>query len=438
MPSSGSPVPSPRSIAELSAAANEYDFDPAVHLRYWIRSASAILRQANVYDDEGAYDEAYILYLRYAQLVLNRLHTHPEAKKTPERTKLMALSKKTTPILSRLQVLKPIIEQANAAFEQRNRQLTKRREELAKFRKSTETEEIRADSTDAVNKVDYSLDMRGLAVADHPELLRLQQQSQLPLARESELAVAPHDPYSYPSLPSRDNGTRTVSSMSSVLPPERPPKLPSYGHATESPTPVILPSKSIEHKSTATTEGGAQLRTVFLPSELRSSFLEIALPNTRNKLETCGILCGILNRNAFFITHLVVPEQESTTDTCATKDEEGLFNYLDENDLFTLGWIHTHPTQTCFLSSVDLHTQNSYQLMLAESIAIVCAPMHEPAWGIFRLTDPPGIKAITNCRQPGTFHPHAEKNIYTNAKLPAGHVFIRDGLPLKIVDLRNA
>jgi len=36
----------------------------------------------------------------------------------------------------------------------------------------------------------------------------------------------------------------------------------------------------------------------------------------------------------------------------------------------------THPTQTAFLSSVDLHTHSSYQLMLPEAIAIVCAPKH--------------------------------------------------------------
>ncbi|KAK7205725.1 hypothetical protein BZA70DRAFT_276897 [Myxozyma melibiosi] len=131
-----------------------------------------------------------------------------------------------------------------------------------------------------------------------------------------------------------------------------------------------------------------------------------------------------------------MPKQEATTDTCATTDEEGMFGFLDEHELFTLGWIHTHPTQTCFLSSVDLHTQNSYQLMLSEAIAIVCAPMHEPSWGVFRLTDPPGIRAITSCRRPGTFHPHEERDIYTTCRMPAGHVSVRGGLPFSVVDMR--
>jgi STAM-binding protein len=52
----------------------------------------------------------------------------------------------------------------------------------------------------------------------------------------------------------------------------------------------------------------------------------------------------------------------------------------------TLGWIHTHPTQTCFLSSIDLHTHFSYQVMLPEAIAIVMAPTSVPDSGIFSLS----------------------------------------------------
>jgi STAM-binding protein len=34
----------------------------------------------------------------------------------------------------------------------------------------------------------------------------------------------------------------------------------------------------------------------------------------------------------------------------------------------------THPTQTAFLSSVDMHTHFAYQKMLPEAVAIVCSP----------------------------------------------------------------
>ena len=80
-------------------------------------------------------------------------------------------------------------------------------------------------------------------------------------------------------------------------------------------------------------------------------------------------------------------------------------------------------------------------MMLAESIAIVCAPSkgdvtHGGDWGAYRLTDPPGKKAILNCDQPGIFHPHDVENIYTDALRP-GHVVEAKGMQFEVVDLRN-
>ena len=121
-------------------------------------------------------------------------------------------------------------------------------------------------------------------------------------------------------------------------------------------------------------ENGTPLRTIFLPPDLRHRFLTLAASNTRQNIETCGILCGTLIANALFISRLVLPEQTGTSDTCETVNENRLFDYVDGEDLMMLGWIHTHPTQTCFMSSRDLHTHAGYQVMLPESIAIVCAP----------------------------------------------------------------
>ena len=59
------------------------------------------------------------------------------------------------------------------------------------------------------------------------------------------------------------------------------------------------------------------------------------------------------------------------------------------------------------------------------------------SWGCFRLTDPPGMKAILGCTQTGLFHPHAEGNIYTDALRP-GHVFEAKGMEFEVVDMRVA
>jgi len=210
-------------------------------------------------------------------------------------------------------------------------------------------------------------------------------------------------------------------------------KLPFSGD-TASPRSNLDPS-SYTFKPSAYLENGTPLRSVFLPANLRSRFLSLAGPNTHRNLETCGILCGTLVSNALFISRLVIPEQISTSDTCETTNESAIFDYCDSEDLIMLGWIHTHPSQTCFMSSRDLHTHSGYQVMLPESIAIVCAPSKDPDWGVFRLTDPPGLKTVLNCTQTGLFHPHAEDNIYTGALRP-GHVFEVNGLEYETVDLR--
>jgi STAM-binding protein len=116
-------------------------------------------------------------------------------------------------------------------------------------------------------------------------------------------------------------------------------------------------------------------------------------------------------------------------------EEELVMSFTEERRLITLGWIHTHPTQSCFMSSVDLHTHSGFQRMLPESFAVVCAPTSTPNFGIFRLTDPPGLQAILDCTQKEAFHPHPPVPIYTDAD--KGHVQIKDTLTLEIVDLRD-
>lgn len=176
------------------------------------------------------------------------------------------------------------------------------------------------------------------------------------------------------------------------IPPPRPPKendREAYGDippARPEKTALAPPDSTPEHKPSDYTfrpsaylESGEPLRPVFLPPRLRNEFLKYAEPNTRRNLETCGMLCGTLISNALFISKVVIPEQESTSDTCDTVNENALFEYCDSEDLMVLGWIHTHPTQSCFMSSRDLHTQSGYQTMIPESIAIVCAPSRTPS-----------------------------------------------------------
>ena len=183
------------------------------------------------------------------------------------------------------------------------------------------------------------------------------------------------DPEQTPEPPPKEY---TCTRTSPPLPAKNPLKgLDSPGKLAmikEASLPRELSPSEFTFRPSAYLENGSPLRTIFLPPELRTRFLSIAEPNTTMDLETCGILCGTLISNALFISKLVIPEQKGTSDTCETLNETRIFDYVDGEDLMVLGWIHTHPTQTCFMSSRDLHTHSGYQVMISESIAIVCAP----------------------------------------------------------------
>lgn len=175
---------------------------------------------------------------------------------------------------------------------------------------------------------------------------------------------------------------------------------------------------------------------VHISTKMMDSFMRLAKSNTVRNLETCGVLAGSLKNRKFFVTTLIIPKQESTSDSCQTTNEEEIFDYQDKQSLFPLGWIHTHPTQSCFMSSVDLHTHYSYQIMLPESIAIVMAPKDcSRTHGIFRLTSPGGMSVIRQCQQRG-FHPHKDPpdggRIYDHCS----DVYMNPNLKFDVVDLR--
>ncbi|KAJ1813171.1 hypothetical protein LPJ75_003306, partial [Coemansia sp. RSA 2598] len=233
--------------------------------------------------------------------------------------------------------------------------------------------------------------------------------------------------------------------------PMLPPKPQEYNEGTDRPEAQLeqvsagiddsaksfMPPCLINSAHYSLTEGGVRMRPIQMPEGIFEEFIDIASENTSANLETCGVLCGkqVPGQEALIMTTLIIPKQSATSDTCTTEHEEELFVEQMDRDLITLGWIHTHPSQTCFMSSLDLHTQCSYQLMLPEAIAIVCAPKHEPRFGIFRLTDPTGIDVIQNCKEKSTFHPHDQsKTIYKDADTDGHVIFVN--YDFDIIDIR--
>ncbi|KAJ8439539.1 hypothetical protein Cgig2_007056 [Carnegiea gigantea] len=208
------------------------------------------------------------------------------------------------------------------------------------------------------------------------------------------------------------------------------------------------------------------LKDVHISAQLLEDFLQIAADNTSKDLETCGVLGASLREETFYATTLIVPKQESTSSSAL--HEEEIFNIQNDRSLFPLGWIHvcpllnprvttsfdmcttflgthswlilpvfqTHPSQSCFMSSIDLHTQYPYQVMVPEAIAIVVAPTDKTrSYGIFRLTDPSGMTVIRECEEKG-FHPHRDSSDGRPLYEQCSHVYINPNLRFEIFDLR--
>ncbi|GMM36032.1 hypothetical protein DASC09_033570 [Saccharomycopsis crataegensis] len=288
---------------------------------------------------------------------------------------------------------------------------------------------------------DHDVDEESILVPDYPTIANEPSLIKMykPFQQSPEEQSTPHP------LPDGEDAINFTNSPITISSPQRPPKVKSAEEIKSANNSKISINDQesandvdvVDHQVEAFTEGGIPLKTVFIPVEIQSKFTAISAAQTAKDIETCGILCGKLVHNAFYVTDLVIPDQNGTSNTCSTSNEEQLLSYVDANDLFILGWIHTHPTQACFLSSVDLHTQNGYQLMLPESIAIVVAPNSNPNFGIFRLSDPFGVNLITNCAKRG-FHPHTEEGLYDMcSKNNGGHVSVKRNLPLKVTDIRT-
>ncbi|KAF9432559.1 hypothetical protein BGZ76_010632 [Entomortierella beljakovae] len=418
-------------------------------IRLYIRAAEQLLKQAKIYQKEGDVQTSYMLYMRYCDLVVTQLPKHPEYSNSEQKASRLKLKKTANEVMTEIEELRPIVDRKYNEYMEYVEYIKQQESEIAKVSDAEskgsslqpQSPSQRDDETGSYQNAQQGTDQyqaSNWSLAKALEGVPGTNTSQLDLQEQHYQrhgnAGTLNESINYPEYhrnqhPIRhDITTPTQTTPVSLAPaptsiPPALPKKPALSNA-----PKLPPKIPIENDTYEFSNG---LRKLIVPVRLLDRFLNTVRPNTIKNLETCGILAGVLSRNKLTVTTLIIPKQTATSDTCSTTNEDELFEYQSEKDLMTLGWIHTHPTQTCFMSSVDLHTHCSYQLMLPEAIAIVCAPKHEK-----ELTDPPGLQVITNCREKPLFHQHpGEDNIYTDA-CDQGHVDLVD-LDFEMVDLRK-
>ncbi|GIL73921.1 hypothetical protein Vretimale_5137 [Volvox reticuliferus] len=256
---------------------------------------------------------------------------------------------------------------------------------------------------------------------------------------QQQMAMATLHPTSGPSLGPQEVQVSQLLASTSGL-----PDTCRIAHGAPSPAPAAPPLPSTA-AATSPLSGGpkelpklAQLRDVHVSVALMEEFLHYARTNTSRGIESCGILAGRLlaGDSTFAITTLIIPKQQGTSDTVQALNEEEIFEAQFSRELYPMGWIHTHPTQTCFLSSVDVHTQCGYQTMLEEAVAIVMAPTDlSKKCGIFRLSTPGGLSLVQKCPQRG-FHMHPPTDTGQELYELCGHVFLNPRTRHEVLDLR--
>ncbi|XP_047409633.1 AMSH-like protease isoform X1 [Sciurus carolinensis] len=388
--------------------------------RRYFRSGVEMERMASVYLEEGNLENAFVLYNKFITLFVEKLPSHRDYQQcaVPEKQDIMKKLKEIAfPRTDELK--KDLLKKYNVEYQEYLQSKNKYKAEILK-----------------------KLEHQRLIEAERRRIAQMRQQQleseqflffedQL---KRQELARGQMRSQETPTLSEQIDGsalscfsTHQNNSLLNVF-ADQPNKSDATSYSSHSP-PVnraLKPAATLSAVQNLVVEG---LRCVVLSKDLCHKFLLLAESNTIRGIETCGILCGKLTHNEFTITHVIVPKQSAGPDYCDVENVEELFNVQDQHDLLTLGWIHTHPTQTAFLSSVDLHTHCSYQLMLPEAIAIVCSPKHKDT-GIFRLTNA-GMLEVSACKKKG-FHPHTkDPRLFSICK----HVLVKD-IKITVLDLR--
>ncbi|KAL1441186.1 hypothetical protein MTO96_031234 [Rhipicephalus appendiculatus] len=413
----------------LSDLGSAVDIDEDIPLKRYFRSGKEMVRMAEVYHKEGDLERTYILYTKYITLFVEKIYKHPAMKTPPY---LIGTKQRRPEVFTSISCFLIVFSQKlNEVFPIAEKLKAELLEKYTQEYKILLKNKERQEAEEALQEERRKKEQLERLMYEQQKQFALQQREQQAKMVQPERPETPTPPPGgispsdvYPVLLELENGGFKALCSS----------LGTCGCGKEGNS-----SCGSEHKAFAIAQHRALyypsnqgLRTVVVPGGLFSKFLHLSRQNTEKNIETCAIMAGKFARNQLSITHLLVPKQSGTADSCFTESEEEMLEYQDELGLDTIGWVHTHPTQTAFMSSVDLHTHCSYQLMLPEAVAIVCSPKYEEN-KIFSLTVDHGLPFISGCRATG-FHPHPnEPPLYEECR----HVKVDEKAPITVVDLRG-
>ncbi|GER45991.1 COP9 signalosome complex subunit 5 [Striga asiatica] len=427
---------------DISATTKKIDVDNRKPLQFYFRIANNILKQADIFREEGNIVDLYVMLLRFSSLVKETIPCHRDYRTLAQGNR-NDLKRRLITTLTELEELKPAVQAK--LQELQTRQICQLNKQQSSWKNDTQVSSVEwpavkqnwnsYNTMKTLQPVSSKYGYQGLKSHSHMKLvvehlhrtcfgqqkrgmvvqqliadcrtwgfdsllLRLESlfvqypshvDFALQIPRVSNIPHAVKDETT--TMEDDVNSEQEKSNLEAVVQPKNDGHLikesdslisfetvesssPTEIIRQPSPPPLLADVQDLVPTSTAATQaecGIASSSTDALPcseeplqlhisTELMNSFMKLAKSNTDKNLETCGVLAGSLRNRKFFITALIIPKQESTSDSCQTTNEEEIFEVQDKQSLFPLGWIHTHPTQSCFMSSIDVHTHYSYQV----------------------------------------------------------------------------
>ncbi|XP_017924629.1 AMSH-like protease isoform X2 [Pipra filicauda] len=392
-------------VRALSKLGSNITINEDITPRRYFRSGVEMERMASVYMEEGNLENAFVFYNKFITLFVEKLPSHRDYHQCAVPEKQDIIKKLKEVAFPRTDELKrDLLKKYNLEYQEYMQKKNKCNTEILK--KLEHQKLIEAEKKRIAHMRQQQLESEQFQFFE--DQLKKQELARDQKIKESVAMSEQIDGSMLSCISVPENNSLSTAVL------EKKERSGTSGCAGHSP-PVNRVLKPAATLSAVQTQLAEALRGVILPRDLCHKFLLLAEANTTH--------------NEFTITHVIVPKQTAGPDYCDMENVEELFGIQDQYNLLTLGWIHTHPTQTAFLSSVDLHTHCSYQLMLPEAIAIVCSPKHNDT-GIFRLTNA-GMLEVSACKKKG-FHPHTKDPRLFN---PCTHVVGKD-IKIIVLDLR--
>ncbi|EEC84491.1 hypothetical protein OsI_31163 [Oryza sativa Indica Group] len=331
-------APAPRPVAGVKKH---------IGLHVYYRFACSHLTQARVYREKENHVNLYAVLLRFLRLLLHTILKHPDYRTDNSSVKFF-IEKTLLEVIGELEYLKPIVQQKRQQ-QQRNQQEKTTEDNIGS---ATEPLNLTGNNAETVRTFQHTTSSNKPQPLDASGTTSSLQKvepiihSDAPILKDLVPAKLNQDDLDGHSSTSQYSPTNSHDSRCSVSVEEN-----EFSSSSEEEFPHVesIP-KQISSMSFHSTQGHG----ISDCSPYRMVYVDVKY---------------------FIATDLIIPKQESTSYSCEATNEEEILDIFEQlGSPSHLGWIHTHPTQECFMSSVDLHNHYSYQKDLREAFAIVVAP----------------------------------------------------------------